>query len=184
MASTLIVLYNGLDQTNLDWVNTYVPTGSGIPVVNWYGDDLFSYLGSPPSVFPSILMTVNSTAYPSPQAVGLLVQPPDWDTVVNVASSNPNDEYLTSITLWGDYQFGQLLPPVLQFQNAVFLDTTLSLGAQVFLPAIFPLLTANVRNVPALQAYWLRLQASGQVNAGDITTIEGYASIYNIPLTS
>lgn len=157
---------------------TYLDCSNGIPA---------EYAGPTGPSFPTLCLPVTVAGVASPTQVGILVSPPDWDTVLKVANAQDNSDLLTSIGTYGAFQNGNAITgPVLDpFKNAVFTGGVLSAEARTMLSLTFPLLDQYaLSNSPACALYWanLKMSAPEWLTKDVIVYVEGLAKLYNIPI--
>lgn len=181
-----IVLYSSND-TSRNFLSQ-CPQDNSVTFYDWAKDDLSTYLGPPPSQFPTVCMTVMASGSPIASQVGLLVNPASWADADAVATEPDNQSVLSAISVWGAYSGGQaVVGPLLEpFKAAIFGSTSLNTGALLNIPLLFPLLDQYATTVPgAVATYWATLKANapGWLDAPTIALVEGLAQLYSIPLT-
>lgn len=180
-----IVIYNSQDTSRN--FPAQCPQDGSVTFLNWNVDDRSAYLGPPPSVFPIVCCTVMASGSPSPNLVGLVVNPVSWAAANAIITEFDNQKDLQSIGLWGGWIAGQAVqgPLVEMFKQAVFTTNSLSAAAKINLALTFPLLdTYAASNPQAVALYWATLKSTPPVwlDQSTITYVEGLAHIYNIPL--
>lgn len=163
------------------------PQDGSVSFLDWSKDDLSVYLGPPPSVFPTVCLSVMASGAINPTQVGLVVNPVNWSQVAAIAAESDNQADLQSISLWGAYKAGQAVtgPLIDLFKAAIFTASQINVEARIQLPLTFPLLDAYATaNPDAVRLYWGTLKASppAWLDATAIAYVEGAASLYSIPL--
>lgn len=163
------------------------PQDGSVSFVNWAQDDLTTYLGPPPSIFPTVCITVMASGSPSQNLVGLISNPASWSFAESLVGKFDNQSDLSGISLWGAFVAGsQVQGPLIEmFKQAIFTTNSLSAPAKLNLALTFPLLSQYAATNPqAVALYWGTLKSSPPdwLDAPTIAYTEGLAQIYSIPL--
>jgi hypothetical protein len=103
------------------------------------------------------------------------------------SATQPQIDQTNEIAKAGSFPGGwtpQPLPDLASFQQALFADSTLTASAKTQLLTLMPVLQANINNATLVQQFWADLKGESLpwLDAKTISTVEGYASTYAIPL--